>query len=842
MIPIFMKPKRFVASLFNTKIRGDNVPNLTSFSRSSRAFLSSARGLGDLVGPRSDNWWTGLSPVNCPGFTAENKTLHSLPLLNLHSKVATRESLQNYFDNTWTLTEMLFAGLQSEDAFYTPPFHDLRHPLIFYYGHPAVLYVNKLRVAGVLKNPINEYFESLFETGVDEMSWDDLSKNRMKWPSVAEVHAYRQEVYNAITKVIQRLSDSEVQSINQSSPLWSLVLGFEHERIHLETSSFLMNEYRNLKYLRNPEHFPAYHSSMDKNVDSTVREPMVGRDYPRNDFIDVATTDVHLGKPRDFPTFGWDNEYGSRVYKVPSFRATRFKISNGEFLDFVKENGYARRELWSEDGWKWRSYRNVKWPTFWERNGPQGLHHYDLRLIYDMVAMNWKVPVSCNMHEATAFANWKSMKDGKTYRIMSELEHRAIRDTVTLNPLGYQNDPILTLAPGGLKDGESRPNTSLSCGSQSPVDALKPNSKGFYDVQGNAWEWCIDWFCALPGFEIHPYYEDFSTPCFDGLHNVIAAGSFISTGDLSSQFARYHFRPHFNQHASFRLVETGSKELATSDTDAPGPFVGNYPFRRSQASLDRGKAVSLANKNNEDVSRNFGYNVAGLNFFGLTPFTTSVTSFIRKSMINLNVDLKKSKLLEIGCGMGAVGFDLSKDCHSYLGIDPETPHIEIANKLLKGETYEFRLNTEGAVYRKFYASSGATDIDNVEFRNATPMCLPADLNPHDIVIINDCIDKLTSPGSLLGRLANARGICKKGGVVILFSNFQWSEDATPKSLWLGGYYDMSKNFAVSSVEALREYLKDDFNFISSDQIPCAWHESTYKMQNRVMTAVVLMRK
>jgi len=40
---------------------------------------------------------------------------------------------------------------------------------IFYYGHPAVLYVNKFRVAGLLNDPINGHFESLFETGVDEV-------------------------------------------------------------------------------------------------------------------------------------------------------------------------------------------------------------------------------------------------------------------------------------------------------------------------------------------------------------------------------------------------------------------------------------------------------------------------------------------------------------------------------------------------------------------------------------------------------------------------------------------------------------------------------------------------
>ena len=61
----------------------------------------------------------------------------------------------------------------------SPPVHGLRHPQIFYYGHTACLYINKLRVSGVLNNPVNAYFESIFEVGVDEMLWDDMHKNDM---------------------------------------------------------------------------------------------------------------------------------------------------------------------------------------------------------------------------------------------------------------------------------------------------------------------------------------------------------------------------------------------------------------------------------------------------------------------------------------------------------------------------------------------------------------------------------------------------------------------------------------------------------------------------------------
>ena len=60
-----------------------------------------------------------------------------MPQLDLAT--CTRQDVLNYFDNTWTLTEQLFASLQGESAFYLQNYHQLRHPLIFYYGRMEAL-------------------------------------------------------------------------------------------------------------------------------------------------------------------------------------------------------------------------------------------------------------------------------------------------------------------------------------------------------------------------------------------------------------------------------------------------------------------------------------------------------------------------------------------------------------------------------------------------------------------------------------------------------------------------------------------------------------------------------
>jgi formylglycine-generating enzyme required for sulfatase activity len=59
-------------------------------------------------------------------------------------------------------------------------------------------------------------------------------------------------------------------------------------------------------------------------------------------------------------------------------------------------------------------------------------------------------------------------------------------------------------------------NVQLAYSSHNPVNSLPASEKGFYDVFGNAWEWAMDHFAPYPGFKLHPYYDDFSVPCFAG--------------------------------------------------------------------------------------------------------------------------------------------------------------------------------------------------------------------------------------------------------------------------------------------------------------------------------------
>lgn len=270
---------------------------------------------------------------------------------------------------------------------------------------------------------MNAYFESIFEVGVDEMLWDDMNKNDMLWPTVHEVYEYRQQVYQTVVNAIMTHPSLEPTNgndgvlVNQSHPMWALFMGYEHERIHFETSSVLFRE-APYHLVQTPENWPPMHPSAAKETDNdhVTCHPVEGTHYPSNRMIAVqpenpnaanTTTTVDLGKPADFPSFGWDNEYGERKVDVPPFQASEHMITNGEYWHFVADGGYRTKEYWCDDGWHWRTHRNMKWPFFWEQAGPSGSHQFNLRTIFEIVPMQWDWPVDVNYYEAQAFCRWK---------------------------------------------------------------------------------------------------------------------------------------------------------------------------------------------------------------------------------------------------------------------------------------------------------------------------------------------------------------------------------------------------------------------------------------------------
>lgn len=429
---------------------------------------------------------------------------------------AKREELREYFHQSYELFESLFKLLASDEVFYLQS-EPTRHPMIFYFGHTAIFYINKLVASGALKERINPHFEQLFAVGVDEMTWDAASDS-LKWPSVDEVREYRREVRALVDGLITSMPMS--LPITQSDPFWAIWMGIEHERIHIETSSVLHRQMP-LQFVRSHEDFPIC--------------PMRGAAL-RNTLVGFGSRDVTMGKGSgDNGLYGWDNEYGEHTASVKAFQASRYLVSNGEFMEFVLDQGYTTPRWWDEEGLKYLEIREAVCPPFWVLQEDGSYTFRTLSAEIDM-PLNW--PVEVNALEAEAFCRWKSAQEGEVYRLPTEAEWAV---------MGQE---------GGIDEeifDDSRANINLAhYASSVPVDTFAHGK--LYDVVGNVWQWTQSQMAPYEGFFTHPWYDDFTLPTYDGKHNLIKGGSWISTGNEILRSSRYAFRRHFIQHAGFRYV------------------------------------------------------------------------------------------------------------------------------------------------------------------------------------------------------------------------------------------------------------------------------------------------
>merc|ERR1719401_27326 len=656
-------------------------------------------------------------------------------------------------------------------------------------------------------------------------------------------------------------ADGEGVVVNQDHKMWSLFMGFEHERIHLETSSVLFRE-TPIDMVQTPRNWPGLHPSVYNSTSKSTR-PVEGEDYPSNEMIPVEGGQVLLGKPLDFPSFGWDNEYGKRTISVPDFQASKHMVTNGAYWHFVADGGYRNKDYWCDDGWAWRSHRNMKWPFFWKQLGPAGSHEYGLRTIFEEVPMRWDWPVDVTYYESRAYCRWRMERDGgstssRPYRLLTEAEHQLLRpDTHNLAAArsSVAADRVMVTDGAGVPTGATGANLNLAYASHSPVGAFPPSSTGHHDVVGNAWEWTEDHFNPLKEFEAHPVYDDFSTPCFDGKHSMIVGGSFMSTGDEASVFARFHFRPHFLQHSGFRLV--------TSDHDAPathlceGSFAGQVAAR--DAAVADADAADAADGGNVYETEQQLAMYLGLHFplsgtqegegpifqhAGAPAHALRFPARIAELLVALRPTQTNNRALDVGCAVGGSSFELAKSFDHVEALDLSESFISAAKRMQSLEEIKFKIPIEGDIMEEVTAAHeagvDAAVLGRVHFFQGDACALSEyaeskdGFGTFDGVVMANLLCRLPDPVACLSALPS---LVNRGGVAVLATPFTWREEFTPRSKWLGGGYDPVSGDPLHSRDQLKEVMEElGFTQIHEEQMPLVIREHRRKYQYIVSEA------
>lgn len=688
------------------------------------------------------------------------------PTLNGQCQEIKRGEIKRYFLETWQTYESLFSLIADQQGFYQRA-ESLRHPLIFYFGHTAVFFVNKLVLGKYLSKRVNESIESTCAVGVDEMSWDDLNPNNYQWPSVDEVKHYRDQVKALVLSTIEEMPLQ--LPITQDSLAWVILMGIEHERIHLETSSVIMRML-DLKYLK---------------ADSQWQScPDMSANVPVNQFVAFPKTSVKLGKPVTNDTYGWDNEYGEIDVDLEAFESSQMLVSNGEFMAFVESGGYQQKQWWTEEGKGWLAYTKATMPRFWGHKN----NEYFQRNLNTVVPLPLNWPVEVNYLEAKAFCNWKSHQLEQNIRLPVEAEWQSIRDTLDTDLGDWEQ------APGNI----NLEYFSSSC----PVDKHKQGE--LFDIIGNVWQWTESPIDGYPGFKVHPLYDDFSTPTFDGKHNLIKGGSWISTGNEATRDSRYAFRRHFSQHAGFRYVRSSTPEV-------PVIPVNEYETQT-------------------EVSRLLYHHFPGKSVFAHNEFD-SLVNLAEKHTPN------RKKALDMGCGAGRLSFGLANAFDHVTGIDFTARHIQHCLQLKETGVIRFATPQLGELldFHEVTLDNYGCDGANVEFFQGDGHNLKPQFNNYDLIVCHDVLEHTYNPKLLIQSMIER---LTYGGILILGSAYQWSQHDDPKA-WLGGYKYNGEN--VDTRDNIAELFESKIQLIDEQDVTRLWFENA-RSQRLLSMAVTVWRK
>ena len=221
------------------------------------------------------------------------------------------------------------------------------------------------------------------------------------------------------------------------------------------------------------------------------------------DFVSVAGGTFNQGHDR--PGYAFDNERPAMEVEVDPFEIGAVPVTTGDWLAFVEDGGYGRRELWSEEGWRWKADEGASAPLYWDLDAGTertACGERELDPSRPAAHVSW--------FEAQAFAR------SREARLPTEAEWEfAATWSSTAGPReSWTGQDGFDTAPAGLF-----PDTASDCGA--------------LDLIGNVWEWTDTEFDGYPGFRPHPYPE-YSEVFFRKGYRVLRGGSWATSARVAT--------------------------------------------------------------------------------------------------------------------------------------------------------------------------------------------------------------------------------------------------------------------------------------------------------------------
>jgi len=404
-----------------------------------------------------------------------------------------------------------------------------RHRTIFYIGHLEAFDWNLFRDRLLTIPPFNPEFDNLFAFGIDPVDGGLPKDEPRDWPSLERVREYvncvRGRIDDALADLDLLRGNSSAETDFSAHTLLNVAI--EHRLMHAETLAYMFHQLPyDLKRAPVPER-------------ACIAPALASR------MIDIPEGVATLGLARtEAEPFGWDNEFEAQTVVVPAFAIENHKVTNRQFLEFLK-GGYEAREFWRSEDWEWKESAGISHPVFWKRTEDERTENgWHLRTMFSEIPLPMDWPVYVSHAEASAYARWANKS------LPTEAQwHRAAYGT----PEGIERQ----YPWGGESPSAEKGNFDFVRWNPTPVGAFPKGASAFgvHDLVGNGWEWTSSTFQPLSGFRPFSFYPGYSANFFDGKHYVMKGGSSRTASSMLRRSFRNWFQPHYQYvYAAFRCV------------------------------------------------------------------------------------------------------------------------------------------------------------------------------------------------------------------------------------------------------------------------------------------------
>jgi len=304
--------------------------------------------------------------------------------------------------------------------------------------------------------PFHAQFRVLFNSYYQQVGAQHPRPQRglISRPTLAEVLAYRASVDERIAALLATPHDPEVAA-------W-VELGLQHEQQHQELVPTDIKCVLSCNPLA-----PRY---LATRAPATAFPVAHGWHACDGGLVDIG----HAGEG-----FAFDNEAPRhRQYLRPYALGNRL-VTQGEWADFIADDGYADPRWWLGAGWDWVRAQRIEAPLYWQRGVDGGWHDFTL---HGRLPIDPNAPVThVSYFEADAFARWAAVNLGGCAEarlpVEAEWEHAAA-----------------TRAGSAIAEGNFVESRALH-----PLPVPR-NAAGPMQLFGDVWEWTASAYAPYPGF------------------------------------------------------------------------------------------------------------------------------------------------------------------------------------------------------------------------------------------------------------------------------------------------------------------------------------------------------